>query len=198
MTHQSNCVIYKKSIMNYQETINKIKQLFEAAAPEVGVAPVSPDVTTLTDYILQDGTKISVDKLEVGGMVTINGTPAPDGEHQLQDGTIIQTQSGSIVEISTPAEEAIDESVTSDMASEKMAAIDKTVAENCAKIKMIEESMAKQGEAIKSMMALVEKMATAPISEPAATVKNQYTAQTPMTKDEKFDAMVRAISQLKK
>ena len=184
--------------MNYQETINKIKQLFEAAAPEVGAAPVSPDVTTLTDYILQDGTKISVDKLEVGGMVTINGTPAPDGEHQLQDGTIIQTQSGSIVEISTPAEEAIDESVTSDMASEKMAAIDKTVAENCAKIKMIEESMAKQGEAIKSMMALVEKMATAPISEPAATVKNQYTAQTPMTKDEKFDAMVRAISQLKK
>lgn len=184
--------------MNYQETINKIKQLFEAAAPEVGAASVSPDVTTLTDYILQDGTKISVDKLEVGGMVTINGTPAPDGEHQLQDGTIIQTQAGAIVEISTPAEEIIDESVTSDMASEKMAAIDKTVAENCSKIKMIEESMAKQGEAIKSMMALIEKMATAPISEPAAQVKNQYTAQAPMTKDEKFDAMVRAISQLKK
>jgi len=125
--------------MNYQETINKIKQLFEAAAPEVGVAPVSPDASILTDYILQDGTKISVDKLEVGGVVTINGTPAPDGEHHLQDGTMIQTQSGAIVEISTPAEEIVDESVTSDMSTEKMAAIDKTVTENCAKIKMIEE-----------------------------------------------------------
>lgn len=198
MTQQSNCVIYKKSIMNYQETINKIKQLFEAAAPEVGVAPVSPDVATLVDYILQDGTKISVDKLEVGGMVTINGTPAPDGEHQLQDGTVIQTKDGAIVEISTPAEEVVDQEVTSDLASEKMAAIDKTVAENCAKIKMIEETMAKQSEAIKSMMALVEKMAQAPISEPAATVKNQYTAQAPMTKDEKFEGIVRAIAQLKK
>lgn len=188
----------KKVFMNYQETINKIKQLFEAAAPEVGVAPVSPDVTALTDYILQDGTKISVDKLEVGGMVTINGTPAPDGEHQLQDGTVIQTKDGAIVEISTPAEEVVDESVTTDMAAEKMAAIDKTVAENCAKIKMIEETMAKQSEAIKSMMALVEKMAQAPISEPAATVKNQYTSQTPMTKDEKFEGIVNAIAQLKK
>ena len=184
--------------MNYQETINKIKQLFEAAAPEVGVAPVNPDVTALTDYILQDGTKISVDKLEVGGMVTINGTPAPDGEHQLQDGTVIQTKDGAILEISTPAEEVVDESVTTDMAAEKMAAIDKTVAENCAKIKMIEETMAKQNEAIKSMMALVEKMAQAPISEPASTVKNQYTSQTPMTKDEKFEGIVNAIAQLKK
>jgi hypothetical protein len=198
MTHQSNCVIYKKSIMNYQETINKIKQLFEAAAPEVGVAPVTPNVTAFADYILQDGTKVSVDKLEVGGVVTIDGTPAPDGEHQLQDGTVIKTKDGAILEISTPAEEIVDESVTSDMTSEKMAAIDKTVAENCTKIKMIEEALAKQNEAIKSMMELVEKMAQAPISEPVSTVKNQYTAQAPITKDEKFDAMVRAIAELKK
>jgi len=58
--------------------------------------------------------------------------------------------------------------------------------------------MAKQNDAIKSMMALIEKMATAPISEPAAQVKNKYTAQSPITKDEKFDAMVRAIAELKK
>lgn len=198
MTQRSDCVIYKKSIMNYQETINKIKQLFEAAAPEVGVAPVSPEVTALADYILQDGTKINVDKLEVGGMVTINGTPAPDGEHQLQDGTVIQTKDGAIIEISTPAEEVSDEEVTSDLKKQKMEEVDKSLADNTAKIKMIEEALAKQNEAIKSMMELVEKMAQAPISEPAATVKNQYTSQAPMTKDEKFEGIVNAIAQLKK
>lgn len=184
--------------MNYQETINKIKQLFEAAAPEVGVAPVNPNVTALADYILQDGTKVSVDKLEIGGMVTIDGTPAPDGEHQLQDGTVISTKDGAIVEISTPAEETIDEEVTSDLKKQKMEELGKTMDETSTKVKMIEEALAKQGEAIKSMMELVEKMAQAPISEPAATVKNQYTAQAPMTKDEKFEGIVKAISQLKK
>lgn len=198
MTQQSDCVIYKKRIMNYQETINKIKQLFEAAAPEVGVAPVNPNVTALADYILQDGTKVSVDKLEIGGMVTIDGTPAPDGEHQLQDGTVISTKDGAIVEISTPAEETIDEEVTSDLKKQKMEELGKTMDETSTKVKMIEEALAKQGEAIKSMMELVEKMAQAPISEPVATVKNQYTAQTPMTKDEKFEGIVKAISQLKK
>lgn len=198
MTQQSDCVIYKKRFMNYQETINKIKQLFEAAAPEVGVAPVNPNVTALADYILQDGTKVSVDKLEIGGMVTIDGTPAPDGEHQLQDGTVISTKDGAIVEISTPAEETIDEEVTSDLKKQKMEELGKTMDETSTKVKMIEEALAKQGEAIKSMMELVDKMAQAPISEPVATVKNQYTAQTPMTKDEKFEGIVNAISQLKK
>lgn len=198
MTQQSNCVIYKKIIMNYQETINKIKQLFEAAAPEVVAAPANPIVAEMADYILQDGTKISCDKLEIGGLVTINGTPAPDGEHTLQDGTMIETKDGLIVEISTPAEETIDEEVTSDLKKQKMEEVEKSTADNTAKIKMIEEALAKQNEAIKSMMELVEKMAMAPVSEPAATVKNQYTAQAPLTKDEKFDAMVKAIADLKK
>ena len=75
--------------MNYQEAINKIKAIFDAnvpGAPDMA-NPVNPATADLPEYILHDGTKIVVDKLEIGGSVTLNGAPAPDGSHQLQDGT---------------------------------------------------------------------------------------------------------------
>lgn len=194
--------------MNYQETINKIKALFEANP--MTPTTTSPDVTALPEYILQDGTKIVVDKLEIGGKVTLDGSPAPDGEHQLQDGTIIETKDGAIVEISTPAEEANDESVTSDMKdvpapaptpdvkiAEEMASINTKMDEFGTKQKMLEELMAKHGEAMKQMMALIEQMAKAPMSEPASPVANQYTSQKPMDKDERFESILEAINKIK-
>lgn len=195
--------------MNYQETINKIKMLFEAN-PMTPMAPTSPDVNALPEYILQDGTKIVVDKLEIGGKVTLDGSPAPDGEHQLQDGTIITTMDGIISEISTPAEEIIDESVTSDLGmvpapaptpdvkiAEQMASMNTKMDEFVAKQKMLEDAMAKHGEAMKQMMALIEKMANAPMSEPASPVANQYTSQKPIGNDERFESMLEAINKIK-
>lgn len=194
--------------MNYQETINKIKMLFEAnpTAPTT----TSPDVNALPEYILQDGTKIVVDKLEIGGKVTLDGSPAPDGEHQLQDGTIITTKDGVIAEISTPAEEATDESVTSDMKdvpapgprpdvkiAEQMASINTKMDEFVAKQKTLEDAMAKQNEAMKQMMALIEQMAKAPVSEPVSPVANQYTSQKPVGSDERFESMLEAINKIK-
>ena len=195
--------------MNYQETINKIKALFEMAAPEApAAAPANPDVTSLTDYILQDGTKISCDKLAIGGVVTINGTPAPDGEHKLQDGTIIQTKGGVIEEISSPAEEATDSEVTSDMATEdmgkkmeemaqKMAAIDTKCAGYESKFAEHQSAMSKQQEAIKMLTQMMEKVATMPVDQPAAMATNQFTAQKSEDKEEMFQSMVEAMKKLK-
>lgn len=198
--------------MNYQETINKIKALFEMAAPELPAAPANPDVTGLTDYILQDGTKISCDKLAIGGMVTINGTPAPDGEHKLQDGTIIQTKGGMIEEISSPAEETVDQSVTEDLSKEtittemgkkmeEMAAKVQSVETKCAsyesKMAATEAEMKKQKEAITMLTQMIEKMATMPVDQPAAKSTNQFTAQKNEDKEERFQLMVEAMKKLK-
>ena len=193
--------------MNYQETINKIKMLFEANPM---TPTTSPDVNALPEYILQDGTKIVVDKLEVGGKVTLDGSPAPDGEHQLQDGTIVETKDGTITEISTPAEEATDDSVTSDMKdvpapaptpdvkiAEEMASINTKMDDFASKQKMLEDAIAKHGEAMKQMMALIEQMAKAPVSEPASPVANQYTSQKSMDKDERFESILEAINKIK-
>jgi hypothetical protein len=193
--------------MNYQETINKIKALFE-----IGMPAANPDVSGLTDYILQDGTKISCDKLEVGGVVTINGTPAPDGEHKVQDGTIIKTKEGIIQEITSPAEEATDSSVTEDLSKdtvstemgkkmEEMAMQMAEVKTKCAsyesKIAETEAEMKKQKEAITMLTQMIEKMATMPVEKPAAMATNQFTAQKSEDKEERFQQMVEAMKKLK-
>lgn len=193
--------------MNYQETINKIKQLFEMAAP------MNPDMAQMTDYILQDGTKISCDKLAIGGTVTLNGAPAPDGDHQLQDGTIIQTAAGIITEISSPAEEAQDQEVNSDLAMvpqpgptpevmlapvhEKMAKMETDMAAITTKCQKLEEAMSNHAEGMKKMIAMVEQMAKAPMAEPIAKVSNQYTNEKAIAKDERFSAIVEAMKNIK-
>jgi len=198
--------------MNYQETINKIKALFEIGMPAAPDATANPDVSGLTDYILQDGTKISCDKLEVGGVVTINGTPAPDGEHKVQDGTIIKTKEGIIQEITSPAEEATDSSVTEDLSKdtvstemgkkmEEMAVEMADVKTKCAsyesKIAETEAEMKKQKEAITMLTQMIEKMATMPVEKPAAMATNQFTAQKSEDKEERFQQMVEAMKKLK-
>ena len=198
--------------MNYQETINKIKALFEIGMPAAPDATTNPDVSGLTDYILQDGTKISCDKLEVGGVVTINGTPAPDGEHKVQDGTIIKTKEGIIQEITSPAEEATDSSVTEDLSKdtvstemgkkmEEMAVEMADVKTKCAsyesKIAETEAEMKKQKEAITMLTQMIEKMATMPVEKPAAMATNQFTAQKSEDKEERFQQMVEAMKKLK-
>ena len=198
--------------MNYQETINKIKALFEIGMPVSPDATSNPDVTGLTDYILQDGTKISCDKLAIGGSVTINGTPAPDGEHKLQDGTIIQTKDGMIEEISSPAEEAVDVSVNEDLSKdtvstemgkkmEEMAVQMADMKTKCAgyesKFAATETEIKKQKEAITMLTQMIEKLATMPVEKPAAMATNQFTAQKSEDKEERFQSMVEAMKKLK-
>ena len=96
--------------MTAQEALLKIKAMFAEAQPEVVAPEVA--VSNFAEYVLADGTKVMVDKLEVGGKVTIvdeqgNETPAPQGEHTLADGTVIVVdEAGLILEIKTPEVEA--------------------------------------------------------------------------------------------
>jgi len=82
--------------MNTKEVIEKIKQTFSEL--------VNVEKVNFMDAALKDGTPIQVTELAVGGIVTINGTPAPAGEHELSDGTIIVVgDNGAIMEIKQPA-----------------------------------------------------------------------------------------------
>ena len=90
-----------KFFMSPQEALLKIKAMFaeqQQVAPEVAVS-------TFAEYVLADGVKVMVDKLEVGGKVTVvdangNEAPAPAGEHQLADGTVLVVdETGTITEV---------------------------------------------------------------------------------------------------
>lgn len=83
--------------MKAKEIIENLRNAFN----ELVNTPVQ-----LAQATLKDGTVVEVTEMAVGGIVTINGTPAPVGEHELQDGTyIIVGENGVIMEIKTPSTE---------------------------------------------------------------------------------------------
>lgn len=74
-----------------------------AAAPAEAAASAAAETAadaaaTVTETTLKDGTKIAIE----GDMVSVVGadgtkTPAPDGEHELADGTKVKTMGGKVV-----------------------------------------------------------------------------------------------------
>lgn len=90
------------------EALNKIKAMFAEAGqiPAEGEQPVTP--LQMAEYVLMGGTKVNIDKLEVGGKVEVISesgdlSPAPAGEHELADGTkIVVDEAGIITSVEVP------------------------------------------------------------------------------------------------
>lgn len=91
--------------MSETTLLQKFKQIQEIFN-NTGVMPQGnqPQEKQFSEYALQDGTPVSIDKLEAGGMVQVNGQPAPAGEHILADGTKLKVAEGGIIEsVEAPA-----------------------------------------------------------------------------------------------
>ena len=68
------------------------------AAASAATEKAADEAVTVTETTLKDGRKIAIE----GEMVSVVGadgakTPAPDGEHELADGTKVKTAGGKIV-----------------------------------------------------------------------------------------------------
>lgn len=181
--------------MNAQEAILKIKALFddnvaslEAAAPMV--APVIEEIK-MAEYSLMDGTKVEISALEVGGEVKMaDGSPAPQGEHILADGTRIQVdEAGKIIEIASPKEDLVPEEapVAVVEASAPIAAIanlEAQLAEANEKIVGLEVKV-KAGFA--QVAELIEALSIQPTADPIQKANN-FSAYV-NTADMKFDRL---------
>ena len=166
--------------MNAQEAILKIKALFEDnAAPveEVQAEETKVEETKveMAEYSLMDGTKVEISALEVGGSVTIEGQPAPAGDHELMDGTeITLDENGKIIaietkvlEVSPEAEvEAKDDKKMEEMAEQFNASIAELVeAKRVSDEKVLElENKVKQGFA--QVAELIEALSNTPSADP--------------------------------
>lgn len=85
--------------MNATEILQKLKlALMDHPMPSGEVK------TKMISAVLKDGTEITVDKLEVGGIVMIGLEPAPVGEHILDDGTKIVLIDNGVIESIDPPE----------------------------------------------------------------------------------------------
>ena len=188
--------------MNPKEALQQIRALFEDM-PQVAQPqePVAPEVTKveMAEYSLADGTKVMISALEIGGKVEMaDGTPAPQGEHQLMDGTFIQVdETGTIIEIASPKEDIVEEEPvapaapiapaqdTTAMAEELKAEFAEQKSQLEAKIAEL-ESKVKQGFA--QVAELVEALSNTPTAEPTQKAANAFQSYV-ATKDSKYEKL---------
>lgn len=186
-----------------EDKFTKLRVLLglEAAAP----MPEEPkkEEKMMGEGKLKDGTMVTYDELEVGYplmVVTEQGTnPAPDGTHEMQDGTKVSTVNGLITEIipalpvapAAPAETQAGTMPQEDMGKklkELMDAIN-------AKMSAIETEISKQQETNKQMFELIEKIGDLPTSEPKK--ENQAFTTAKDKKQQKIDSILTTLKTLK-
>jgi hypothetical protein len=153
--------------MDAKTILKNIKALFsELPAEQVAPAPVAePIQVEMKEYSLADGTKVMLDKLEIGGMVTINDLPAPVGEHLLADGTkITLDEAGVIVEIEA-AEPAEPAPAPAPVAPVQM---------KDARVDALQAEVNKLKDGFAQMVSLVEALTETPAAEPIEPQKTQF------------------------
>jgi len=160
--------------MSSKEAIEKIKNMLFGEMPEQAPAPVpTPEGSgqVFADYKLKDGTVVSIDKVEIGGSVNLNGEPAPDGYHLLEDGTKIEVSKGLIVGVEK-------EEVVAEVPEElkklpvMMSAVNQDIVDLKKTIDAQAKLISRQSESLKQMFALVETIANNSIEQPKEKVKS--------------------------
>lgn len=173
------------------------------------------DAQKFVEATLVDGTLVSVEPaVEVGAVVSVIGEggemlPAPDGSHELQDGTLIVTEGGLIVEIvavteapAEPAEAAAEPNKPAalsvdDIQAKVMAKVSQSIAERInsmkfAAVKDVAALKKENGELKKALGELAdvfEAFATAPVAEPKKKVNNPFKSETPNDNIDRWLAM---------
>jgi hypothetical protein len=178
--------------MDAKTILKNIKALFsELPAEPVAPAPVAePIQVEMKEYSLADGTKVMLDKLEVGGMVTINDLPAPVGEHLLADGTKIKLdEAGVIVEIEAaePAEPIAPVEAAAPVAPVQM---------KDARVDALQAEVKKLRQGFAQMVALVESLTETPAAEPIEPQKTQFGAMAESKKD-RLSKITQVLTQIK-
>ena len=149
------------------------------------------------DAKLVDGTIVRYDALEVGAALSVVGedgeiVAAPNGDHELEDGTIVRTEEGVIVEIleaePVDAEEEVEEEEVEEEMSAEAPAFDADsfkedilgAVSNLIKSEIASAAFAKNDKvndiqkAVGLMSELVEKMAATPKEAPSKKVANPF------------------------
>lgn len=161
----------------------ELKKLLFADEP----APEPKKKVEAAKATLVDGTEIEVTPaVEVGATVTVTGPegeqlPAPDGEHELQDGTVIKVAGGVITEVMAIEADKKHEPAPVDM-TQLMAAVDQRIEAAVAKVsEKFKADDATTRKVIGEILTVVQEMAEVP-AEPAIKEKrNPFSSEKPAT-----------------
>jgi hypothetical protein len=184
-------------MMQAKEILAQIKQVFNdltapvaAAAPEV--APAAPK-----EYEIKGGGMVMIDKLEAGGIVMIDGSPALVGELELADGTKLTIGDNGVIsaiEMGASAEPTLEAPAASeDMGAKftafenstnekftayetKLSAYEQRFAANETQLGEYKAELGKHKEMIEKLLQFGKLMVEAPAApaDPAAKVGNNF------------------------
>jgi len=175
--------------MNPKEAILKIRALFEDM-PEPMPEKEEEVKVEMAEYVLEDGTKVMISSLEVGGEVVLeDGSPAPDAEHKLADGQVIVTEGGVIKEIKVE-EEPVEIEVEAgnkkmDEMEAKLSALEIENESLKAKLSEVEK---KAAQGFSQVIELIEEIAKVPQADP---IEKTQSFKFESTKDIKFDRLAK-------
>lgn len=141
------------------------------------------------DYTTDSGTKLKIDKLEIGGIVYLeDGTTPVTSGFTLSDGTTVDVDDkGMIIEVAVPgADPAPDSAPAPDVAAmvaTQMAAVEQKITTKFT-AQLEAEKTAREKDAVKfstvmqQMLAIVEKFAEEPADDPAQAPTNTPPAES--------------------
>jgi len=180
--------------MNAKEIIEKLRIQFNELVKNADVVPPTtpsaiPEPVKMAIAKLKDGTEVEVTELEIGGIVTIQGVPAPIGEHELEDGTIIVLgDNGVITEIKVmtdagykPKEDEMSAKFSAFETStkEKFTSYEAKFADYEEKFATYESRLNKATKVIEGLLNLTQTLAESPTGTPDASIKtnNNFKAE---------------------
>lgn len=199
--------------MTVKEGIEKIRLMLASEGLEEVSIETSEEapVTELSfeTYDLKDGSKIDLSGLEIGAEAMLvdesgNASPAPDGEHELVDGTMVTTVGGKVEGIETPQAEAepIEEPETempmemeADKFEEMNGNISSLQAENEALKAKIASIEGKFSQAINDLSDVVLGLASTPSAGPIQAPKNSFSQVE--KREDKIERFLNKVKTLK-
>lgn len=182
--------------MNSKEVIQEIRTLlgFSTEEPQSEVQ--------FAEATLSDGTQIKWEgDLMVGTAITVvtaeGEIPAPDGTHEMEDGTLITTVGGVVSDLVSPSPEVeVEMEVSQEFATvekfnEVVSSLENKIAELTLQFERVVSQLEKQSNAFSKTVDLVEKVANLPAEVPTVT------PETMSKKESKFAQITKIAQQLK-
>ena len=190
--------------MKAKEALDQIKSLLFSDDAVV----TNEVVTEFAEGVLADGTIVKFDKLEVGGVISIvtdeGEVPAPVGEHELEDGTmIIIVEAGIIAEVKAMEEEEVAEvevEVVEEMSADVVnydAKFQEISEAFNSKMSEIETKVTSLNEVTKKLIEFMEAFATIESAPESQAPKNTFLAQSKNVKVDSFKKLQNIFQTIK-
>lgn len=190
--------------MKAKEALDQIKSLLFSDDAVV----TNEVVTEFAEGVLADGTIVKFDKLEVGGVISIvtdeGEVPAPVGEHELEDGTmIVIVEAGIIAEVKAPEEETdveVEVEVVEEMSADVVnydAKFQEISEAFNSKMTEIETKVTSLNEVTKKLIEFMEAFATIESAPESQAPKNTFMAQSKNVKADSFKKLQNIFQTIK-